>query len=112
MSDVQKAATDIFNALANQSRTSFAAVVSDIDKHVLPTMAMIAQNLATIGTQLAADRISKTTADLEIQMQKNAAAAVLVGFANTTLKNIEDILNAVLSAVRTAVNTAVGVALL
>ncbi len=112
MANVQNAAAEIFKALSDQSRASFSTVVSDIDTHVLPTMAMIAQNLATIGLQLADNKIDKEMADIEVKMQIDAAASVLVGFANTTLKGIQDILNVVLDAVKGAVNTAVGITLL
>jgi hypothetical protein len=104
----QGAGAEIFKALSSASQTAFAGIVDDIEKHVLPTMAMIAQSLVTIGSQLASGDIDKEVADIEVEMQVRAAAAVIVGFANTTLLNVQNIINAVLDAVKDTVNTVLG----
>src|ERR1700760_4888660 len=110
--NVTSAADQIFSALAQQSRTSFQGVVQDIEQHVIPTMASIARSLAVIGGRLADGTYTPDIADVEVAAQIDAAAAVIVRFANRILKEIQDTINAVLSAVRDVVNTALGVALL
>jgi hypothetical protein len=103
---------DILTALTGQARISFKDVVADIDQHVIPTMASIAQNLVVIGGRLASGLYDQRTADVEVAAQIDAAASVIVRFANGVLKQIQDIINAVLGAVRDVVNTALGVAVL
>lgn len=106
------AVTTIFNALAQQSRESFTGIVEDVELHVVPTMSSIAHNLVVIGSRLAAGIYTKEIADVELDAQIDAAASVIVRFANRVLKEIQDIINAVLAAVRSVVNTALNVALL
>jgi hypothetical protein len=103
---------DILVALTTQAKTSFANVVADVDQHVIPTMAAIAHSLVVIGGRLADGTYTKDIADVEVAAQTDAAASVIVRFANRVLKEVQDIINAVLSAVRTVVNNALGVALL
>jgi hypothetical protein len=109
---VKSAADKIFSALSKQSRVAFQGVVEDIDQHVLPTMALIARSLAVIGGRLADGTFTKDIAQVEVDAQLDAAAAVIVRFANRLLKTVEDLLNAVVAAVRDVVNAAVGVALI
>jgi len=111
-STISAAADTIFKALAANSQSAFKSVVIDINKHVLPTMAQISRSLATIGIQLADDTITRPMADIEVRMAVRAAASVIVGFANTVLTAIENIINGVLAAVRDVVNAAVRVPLL
>ena len=103
---------DILSALTTQAQASFATVVTDINQHVLPTMASIAHSLVVIGGRLADGTYTRDIADVEIAAQVDAAASVIVRFANALLKQVQDIINAVLSAVKDVVNAAVGVALL
>lgn len=110
--DLTSAAGNILNALIQQSRTSFAGVVDDIDQHVVPTMASIARSLAVIGGRLKDGTFTKEIADVEVAAQLDAAASVIVRFANRILKEIQDIINAVVDAVKHVVNAAVQVALL
>ncbi|HTW29393.1 MAG TPA: hypothetical protein VME92_19870 [Acetobacteraceae bacterium] len=112
MSDVQSVAADILKVLEPQARSSFAGLVRDVETHVLPSMAMIAQSLATVGAQRVAGTISEELASLEIDGLRDAAASVIVGFANTTLQQVQAVLNAVLAAVAASVNRLVGIALL
>src|SRR5438045_3216165 len=105
--DVANAADHIFSALAQQSRTSFQGVVQDIDQHVIPTMSLIARSLAVIGGRLADGTYTKDIADVEVAAQIDAAAAVIVRFANRVLKEIQDIINAVINAAKQAINAAV-----
>ena len=109
---VKTAADEIFSALSNESRLAFQGVVQDIDQHVLPTMALIARSLAVIGSRLADGTFTKDIAEVEVDAQLDAAAAVIVRFANQLLKAVQDLLNAVVTAVREVVNAAVGVALI
>lgn len=110
--NVTGAADKILVALIGQSRISFQGVVDDIDQHVIPTMASIARSLAVIGSRLA-DRIyTKEIADVAVAAQLDAAAAVIVRFANKVLKEAQDVINAAIDAVREEVNAAVRVALL
>jgi hypothetical protein len=103
---------DILGALTTQAKTSFADVVTDIDQHVIPAMASIAHSLVVIGGRLADGTYTKDIADVEIAAQVDAAASVIVRFANAVLRQIQDIINAVLDAVSTVINNALGVALL
>ncbi len=109
---VASAANRILAALIAQSRVSFQGVVDDFDQHVVPTMASIARSLAVIGGRLADRTYTKEIADVEVAAQLDAAAAVIVRFANKVLKEVQDLINAVVDAVRQAVNAAVGIALL
>jgi hypothetical protein len=106
------AVQNIVTALTTQARISFTNVVDDIDQHVIPTMASIAHSLTVIGGRLIDGIYTKDIADVEVAAQIDAAASVIVRFANRVLKEIQDTINAVLSAVRDVVNTALGVALL
>jgi hypothetical protein len=106
------AVQDIFTALTSQAKVSFTNVVADFDQHVIPAMASIAHSLVVIGGRLADGTYTKSIADVEVAAQVDAAASVIVRFANQILKEVQDIINAVLSAVRNVVNTALGVALL
>jgi hypothetical protein len=110
--NVTNAADQIFSALVQQSRISFQGVVQDIDLHVVPTMASIARNLAVIGGRLADGTYTKDIADVEVSAQIDAAAAVIVRFANRILKEIQDIINAVIDAVKHVINAAVQTALI
>jgi hypothetical protein len=105
--NVTNAADQIFSALAQQSRTSFQGVVQDIDQHVIPTMSLIGQSLAVIGGRLADGTYTEAIAEVEVAAQIDAAAAVIVRFANRILKEIQDIINAVIEAVKQVINTAV-----
>ena len=111
-SNIKGAADKILTALIDQSRVSFKGIVEDVDQHVLPTMASIARSLAVIGSRLADGTYTKEIAYVEIAAQLDAAAAVIVRFANKILKEVQDVINAVINAVREVVNTAVKVALL
>lgn len=106
------AAQTIFDALAAQARRSFAGVVGDVEKDVIPTMAMLAQNLVVIGGRLASGEYTKQDAQDELDAQVDAAASVIVRFANEVLAQIQALLNALLAAVAEAVNHALGVPLL
>jgi hypothetical protein len=110
--NVTNAADQIFSALVQQSRTSFQGVVQDIDQHVIPTMASIARSLAVIGGRLADGTYTRDIADVEVAAQIDAAAAVIVRFANRILKEIQDIINAVIDAVKHVINAAVQTALI
>jgi hypothetical protein len=110
--NVTNAADQIFSALVRQSQTSFQGVVQDIDQHVIPTMAAIARSLAVIGGRLADETYTKDIADVEVAAQLDAAAAVIVRFANRILKEIQDIINAVIDAVKDVINAAVQTALI
>jgi hypothetical protein len=112
MAPVPDALQTILGALTNQSRISFQNVVADIDQHVAPTMALIAHSLTVIGGRLEDGTYTNDIADVEVQAQLDAAASVIVRFANRVLKEIQDILNAVIDAVRDIVNTALGISLL
>ncbi|MGE0226159.1 MAG: hypothetical protein AB7S57_23025 [Acetobacteraceae bacterium] len=103
---------DIFRALVAQSRASFKDIVTDIDQHVIPTMASIARSLVVIGGRFADGTYTKDIADIEIAAQVDAAASVIVRFANALLRRIQDIINAVLTAIRTVVNDSIGIILL
>lgn len=105
--NVTDAADQIFSALVQQSQTSFQGVVQDIDQHVIPTMSLIARSLAVIGGRLEDGTFTKDIADVEVAAQIDAAAAVIVRFANRILKEIQDIINAVISAVKQVINAAV-----
>jgi formiminotetrahydrofolate cyclodeaminase len=102
----------IYDALSKQAAISFDGVVSDVEQHVLPTMAAIARGLVVIGTRLKEGIYDEEIARVEIDAQIDAMAAVLVRFANRILKEVQDIINAVLDAARVAINGALGVALL
>jgi hypothetical protein len=91
---------DITTAPAAQSRVSFTNVVDDIDQHVIPTMPSIAHSFAVIGGRLADGTYTEDIADVEVAAQIDAAASVIVRFANRILREIQDIINAVLCAVR------------
>jgi hypothetical protein len=110
--NVANAADQIFSALVQQSQTSFQGIVQDIDQHVIPTMASIARSLAVIGGRLADGTYTKDIADVEVAAQIDAAAAVIVRFANRMLKEIQDIINAVIDAVKQVINAAVQAALI
>ncbi|HSU06892.1 MAG TPA: hypothetical protein VLI93_15100 [Acetobacteraceae bacterium] len=101
----------ILDALAHQSRISFTGVVVDVEQHVVPTMAAIAHSLVVIAGRLADGTYTKDIADVEMGAQIDAAASVIVRFANRILKEVEDIINAVLAAVRQVVNGALKAAL-
>jgi threonine dehydrogenase-like Zn-dependent dehydrogenase len=105
--NVTNAADQIFSALVQQSRTAFLGVVQDLDQHVIPTMASIARSLAVIGGRLADGTYTPEIADVEVAGQIDAAAAVIVRFANRILREIQDIINAVIDAVKQVINTAV-----
>jgi len=111
-STVGDAAATIFDALVSESETALKDVVSDLQTHVVQTMAMLARSLATIGLDRADYVITEDMANIEVRMAIRAAASVIVGFANETLLGIERIINAVLGAIKQVVNTAVGVAVL
>src|SRR5207237_7447043 len=85
--NVTNAADQIFSALVQQSQTSFHGVVQDIDQHVIPTMASIARSLAVIGGRLADGTYTKHIADVEVAAQIDAAASVIVRFANRILND-------------------------
>jgi hypothetical protein len=110
--NVTSAADQIFSALAQQSRSSFQGVVQDIEQHVIPTMASIARSLAVIGGRLADGTYTPDIADVEVAAQIDAAAAVIVRFANLILQEIQDIINAVIDAVKLVINAAVQTALI
>jgi len=110
--DPSSAAKTIFDELSTRARSSFGNVVSDIEKDVIPTMAMLSQNLVVIGGRLATGDYTQQDADDEIAAQVDAAASVIVRFANEVLAQIQGILNAILSAAAEVVNGALGVALL
>ena len=104
---VENAADQILSALVQQSRISFQGAVQDIDQHVIPTMAYIARSLAVIGGRLADGTYTKDIADVEVAAQIEAAAAVIVRFANRILKEIQDLINVVIDAVKDVINAAV-----
>lgn len=110
--DVAAAAKTILDALSTQAKASFSGVIGDIDKDVIPTMAMLAQNLAIVGARLESGEYQQQDAADEIAAQVDAAASVLVRFTNEVLSEIQALLNALLNAVSGVVNKAVGVALL
>jgi hypothetical protein len=110
--NIKSAADKILTALVEQSRISFQGVVQDVEQHVIPTMALIARSLAVIGGRLKDGTYTKEIADVEVAAQLDAAASVIVRFANRILKEIQEIINAVIDAVKQVVNAAVKVALL
>jgi hypothetical protein len=110
-SRLDSATRKILAALTGQAELSFRGVVADIEQHVIPTMASIARSLAVTGGRLADGTFTKDIADVEVAALLDAAASVIVRFANRVLKEIQDIINAVIGAVRDVINTAVGVAL-
>ena len=103
---------DIYKALVAQARISFHDVVEDVEQHVVPSMASLAQNLVTIGSRQQDGTYTAVRAQIELDAQADATASVIVRFANDVLKAIQDLVNAVLAAVATVVNKALGVALL
>ncbi len=102
----------IYDALAKQAGTSFKDIVADFERHVLPTMASIAAGLVVIGARLKEGVYTDEIAGAEVDALVDAAASVLVRYANRILKEVQDIINAVLEAVRAAINGALGVALI
>lgn len=102
----------IFKAVTAQARTSFKGIVSDIEQNVVPTMASISHSLIIIGTRLTNGTYTKDIADVEVAGQLEAAASMIIRFANATLKAVQDIINALLAAVAGVVNGALGVSLL
>jgi hypothetical protein len=102
----------VFKAVTAQARTSFQGIVADIEQNVVPTMASISHSLLIIGTRLANGTYTKDIADAEVAGQGEAAASVIIRFANATLKAVQDIMNALLAAVAGVVNGALGVRLL
>jgi hypothetical protein len=110
--NVTNGADQIFSALVQQSRTSFQGVVQDIDQHVIQTLASIARSLAVIGGRRADGTYTRDIADVEVAAQIDAAAAVIVRFANRIMKEIQDIINAVIYAVKHVIKAAVQTALI
>jgi hypothetical protein len=102
----------IFNATAAQARTSFRGIVADIEQNVVPTMASISHSLVIIGTRLANGTYTKDIADVEVAGQIEAAASVIIRFANAVLKAVQGVINALLAAVAGVVNGVLGVGLL
>jgi hypothetical protein len=72
----------------------------------------IAQTIASIGEQLAANQINQQQAILLLNMQKLASQNVLLTLQGLALLAVEAAINAALGVVKTAVNTALGFALL
>ena len=104
---------DFFKVLTDQARLSFGGMVGDVDKHVLPSMASLAQNLVTIAaTKATTPGYTDAMAQADFQAQVDAAASVLIRFANNTLKAVQDKLNALLAAVAGAINRLIGFPLL
>ncbi|HEX3346776.1 MAG TPA: hypothetical protein VHS58_01585 [Acetobacteraceae bacterium] len=106
------AANTIFDALSTQARVSFAGVVGDVERDVIPTMAMLAQNLVVIGARRADGTYSAQDAADELEAQVDAAASVIVRFANEVLAQIQALLNALLAAVKSVVNAALPISVL
>jgi hypothetical protein len=105
----ETAAKTIFDALSGQAHISFANIVKDVEKDVIPTLAMLAQNLVVIGQRRAkGDYDDQDVAD-ELEATVNAAASVIVRFASDVLAEIQALLNALLDAVKTIVNAALPV---
>ena len=102
----------INDALSKQAKKSFEEVVTDIEQHVLPTMASLAAGFVVIGDRLREGIYTDGIAQEEKEALIDAACAVIVRFANRILKEIQDILNALLDAVAQVVNGALGVKLL
>jgi hypothetical protein len=102
----------VLSALTRQARSSFEGVVADIDQHVLPAMSWIAKGLVVIAARLKSGIYTDEIARAEVDGLVDAAASILVRFANRILKEVQDIINAVLEATRATINTALGVALI
>ncbi len=75
-------------------------------------MASISHSLVIIGTRLANGTYTKDFADAEVAGQVEAAASVIIRFANAALKAVQDIINALLAAVAGVINGALSVRLL
>ncbi len=101
----------IFKALTAQARTSFDGIVADFEQNVVPTMASISHSLVIIGTRLSNGTYTKDIADVEVTGQVEAAASVIIRFADAALKAVQDMINALLAAVAGVVNGALGVTL-
>lgn len=102
----------VFKAVTAQARTSFKGVVVDVEQNVVPSMAAISHSLIIIGMRLSNDTYTKDIADVEVAGQIEAAASVIIRFANAVFKAVQDIINGLLAAVAGVVNGALGVILL
>jgi hypothetical protein len=101
----------VLSALTRQATNSFEGVVADIEQHVLPAMSWIAKGLVVIAARLKSGIYTDQIASAEVDGLVDAAASVLVRFANRVLQEVQDTINAVLAACRAAINAALGVAL-
>lgn len=77
-----------------------------------PEFKKIAETILGIENGRLEGRIGEEEARLLLDMQKNAARAVLLTVEGLGLLTVEAAINAALGAVRTAVNTAMGFSLL
>jgi hypothetical protein len=99
----------LFKVLSDQAKVSFKGVAVEFDKGVLPAMASLAQNLVTIQELKATNNAyTNEMALADFQEQLDAAASVLIRFANATLLAVQNVLNALISAVATILNKLVG----
>jgi hypothetical protein len=72
----------------------------------------LAQTILMIETQYALGQLTKTEAKLLLDIQRNAARAVILTLEGLGALAVEKAINAALKVVRDAVNAAVGFALL
>ena len=72
----------------------------------------IAQQIATIESELLNDNITEAQARLLLDMQKSASRVVLLTAKGLSLLTVEKAMNAALKVVKGTVNAALGIALL
>jgi hypothetical protein len=85
---------------------------ADAESFAAGEFTKIAQSIATIEQQLAADQINQQQASLLLDMQTSASRNVLLTLQGLGLLAVEAAINAALQVVKTAVNTALGFALI
>jgi hypothetical protein len=106
--DVQSLATQMLAVAVPMLKKD----AQDAESFAKAEFTKIAQTIASIGEQLAANQINQQQAVLLLNMQKLASQNVLLTLQGLALLAVEAAINAALGAIKSAVNTALGFALI
>lgn len=108
MPDIDALAKEMAAAARGELETRWPAIKDFAENE----FRKLGQTITFIGEKTAAGELSPEEARLLLEMQKNAARAVLLTLEGMALLTAEAAINAALGAVRSTVNAAVGFALL
>ena len=104
--------SEISGEMLRAAKGVFAGKWPKVKTYAEAEFKKLAETLAMIEKLRLTGQITAEEADLHLQIQKNAARAVLLTLKGLGLLMVEEAINSALKVVKKAVNTAVGFALI